>query len=329
MRVDFEKLVARRALVRHHEKAVVEHVDQTEDGVASLHHHHRRAALFTIDKEQLGLAPAFRNLDGKKAAAGRKHDAGPGRKAQPIAEDFRVGRRVSAETMKVHVAMVVLLARGNAAGCRVAGVVEALAGRQPRQRARARVRNRVRKVASGRNVTNPQCRVLVARSGNSVGKQRAVLGWIPPVKRRRAVGGQCVHIEKRAVFPAVALAHVKDRLVLLAFPSRVEKPKLLALASRNRRTQRTGFVPLPQTIAKPRPAGHLVQRFAQVLVLCRGPGLHLGRVTVFEPAIGVGNWNAVDGFHHLVDTSRRERSRKNHRHKYKHLPDLLIMPSQP
>src|SRR5207248_10385703 len=111
---------------------------------------------------------------------------------------------------------------GDAAGRRIARVIETRRIRLPGHRAGAGAVDYVGQISTAGHLTNMKSRLLVAALRETVGDPFAVSARIPPVERDRPVLGEQVRIKKNAIFAMQSFASIKNRLILFALALRVE-----------------------------------------------------------------------------------------------------------
>jgi hypothetical protein len=161
-------------------------------------------------------------------------------------------------------------------------------------------------------------RDLVAGAVRAVGEPLAILRRRKPLDRRQAGLIQAGRIDQDLVLAFVSFPPVHDRLVLIAFAFREEIP----VGAYDRTRDRTDLHERPQALVERLSAGQVVQHRPRVAVLRVGPAGNLRRdfpliagigVVAFEPAVAIGDGNAVE---RLLDRFRLRRGsrRRGARH---------------
>ena len=118
--------------------------------------------------------------------------------------------------------MIVFLPFGDAAGRRIARVIETRRIRLPGHRAGAGAVDYVGQISTAGHLTYMKSRLLVAALRQTVGDDFSVPARIQPVERNRAVLGEQVWIKENAIVAVQSLASIKNRLILFALALRVE-----------------------------------------------------------------------------------------------------------
>ncbi len=170
----------------------------------------------------------------------------------------------------------------------IALVEEAAAVLQPRGPAELRPLDDVRQVLAGRNVANVPLHPVAARIGNRVGGQLAVVGDADAADRNRAVGGHRIRVEQHLRLARQPLLPVQDVLILQTRVVRVEVPR--APPCRCRVALEVGQLHQPRMHLLAH--WNLRQIALRQPVLRIHPALHLGRVDILHPAVGVAHLRA-------------------------------------
>src|ERR1035438_3589487 len=117
------------------------------------------------------------------------------------------------------------------------------------------------------------------------------------------VGAHRIRIEQNFFFPRLTLASVDDVLLLVGCAFAVEE----MTTALDRRTDAIDFFQLGDSLFQPLAARPVVEQFMGVVVLLCDPCASLGRVLIFEPAIGISDRQAVQSLLHVARASNRRR----------------------
>ena len=190
-----------------------------------------------------------------------------------------------------------LLQRAPLAGLVVAAVEEALVVVGPGGLRELDPVQGVRQVAAGVDVAHPPLLPVRAPRGEAVGEQLAVLADVPAGDGDRAVLRQGIGIEDEHAARRQGVDPVEDALVLQAVVAGEEvAPPVL------RRHAVALVVPeLGQPLADRLPLGQAGEKRRGHRVLRRHPVARLLRIEVLQPAVGIGNLDAMVVVH-LLDT---------------------------
>ena len=133
----------------------------------------------------------------------------------------------------------------------------------------------------------------------------------PAAQRVAAVGGPAVRIEQDSLRAAAALPDEDDCLLLGGELPGIE----VAVSPVPGRAQHVDVEQLRESARDGIAAGQAAQVRAREAVLRVHPGLHLGRLLVLEPAVWIGNADAVQGLHRFGATRGRVLQRRGPRHR--------------
>ncbi len=207
--------------------------------------------------------------------------------AEPVQAHLRVARPVGRRDLRVH---------GQPR------VIEALAVRCPR---RARVLAALDDVHAGdhpgRDVHHVKRRLVGVVDLLLVGDARPVPGNLPVAERGAAVRAPGVRVEEHLFRAVGSLFPVHDLLFLVRMPPREEIPRSPVLGGRDDVDVEELLQPRGDRVAP----GQRCEALAGEVVLGLHPGLHLGRLRVLEPAVGVGHRDAVQDVRDVHRSARR------------------------
>ena len=202
--------------------------------------------------------------------------------------------------------MIVLLAGGDRARGRVAGIVEPARVREPGDARGAGARDDVGERPQRVEVEQVEDARLAAVGREPVGEQPAVVAGIVPVERGGAGGVERVHVHRHAVRAMQPVAHVEHGMVLATLAPGVD----VAAAQRRRHADASDAEQSGDAGAELLAPGHGREVRLGARVLRVGPGAGLGTLAVLEPAPGVGNRNPVQHIHGVVATGGHVRGRR-------------------
>ena len=174
-------------------------------------------------------------------------------------------------------------------------VVELRRIRRPRHARILRAFEFVREVFACVYTTHAK-RCLIGVVGlDEIGEQLAVGRGNPAAKRCGTICGELRGVDEDPLLSALVAPGQEGLLGPLRTPH-VEEPAL----PRDRCGDGVHIEQRRETVCEELVALHIVEDGASMCILAIGPGLHLGRFAVFEPAVGVGDGDAMelvnDGF---------------------------------
>ena len=211
--------------------------------------------------------------------------------------DRIVGPR-RAEHVVVHGA-VVLVAR------RISGVREPGAVGLPRHAARPGVGDRLAAITAVGGVEHPQDGVLAAAFARADGDERAIRRGREPVDGVGPVGGADGGIEQHDGRRIGVDRRAPGQQELLDAGRSLEAEEALATDLHGHHDR--PLHQLEEALVPPVPVGAGIERLAGAPVLGGHPLPHLGGITVLQPAVRVGDLDAVEDVDDVVAPGRRER----------------------
>ena len=223
-------------------------------------------------------------------------DLGGARQAVGAGQDRPVGRRIGAEPVIIGLLEeVAILRRG--AGSGIAGVPEPRAVGAPRAAAAAAgtldVGDRAIDLAPGPGIVDVERAHLAAARRQADGDQLAVERRHVPVQRDAAVGRELADVEHHATRGGVARQRQRRQHRLLRL-GKIGQREQLAARDLHPPVGGREAVLQPQQLACHRGAGRLgVEIGARAGVLRRDPCLDGGVVTIFEPALRIGDAHSL------------------------------------
>ena len=207
------------------EQAVTDHLEPGERVDPGDHH-----ATFVGDQvEQVDIdaGPPHRHRHDQPAAVARERHRRPGGLVGEVGEHRPVGRRIGAEVVPPHRAVVLALVGTDVGDGRVPGVGEAAEVGRPRHRGGPGVGDRVGQVVAGVGVEHPQGAALAPTRGDAIGHEASVERGGVPVEGRGLVAGAIVGVDQDpGVAPLVQRPHDQHGLFVIA-PS-IEREDLVA-----------------------------------------------------------------------------------------------------
>ncbi len=242
--------------------------------------------------------PADEHVDEQPGAVGRHRDVGPRLRVGVLGPHDRIVGPWRAEHVVVH-GPVVLVAR------RVAGVGEPGAVGLPCHAAGPGVRDGFAEVAAVGGVEHPQHGVLAAAFARADGDQRSVGRGGEPVDGVRRVGGADGGIEQDDGWDVRVGRRAPGEQELLGAGWALEAEEALATHLHGQHDR-----PLHQrdeALVPPAPVGTGVERLTRVFVLGADPLPDLVGVAVLQPAVRVGDLDAVEDVDDVVAPRWRER----------------------
>mmetsp|Transcript_6598 Transcript_6598/g.27333 ORF Transcript_6598/g.27333 Transcript_6598/m.27333 type:complete len:718 (+) Transcript_6598:973-3126(+) len=256
-----------------------------------------KRALRQRQHHQAVLAAAFHDADQQQAAiVGHLGAEAPFLVIAVLGDEDILGLR-SAQAVVVELLEVVgALERLALLGGIEAGVEEALAIGRPGGAAELDPFDGVRQVLAGGEIAHPPGLPVGAGAGHAIGQQLAVTRGRDATQGHRAVLAQRVGVERHLRRVLQRGGRVEHALGLQAA---VVGPEI-ALALAEGDAELLEVIELGVELAHRQALRHGGEEFVGDLVLLHDPGLGVGAVVVFQPAVGVGHRGVVIGVD-LVD----------------------------
>ena len=228
----------------------------------------------------IGAGPSDEHRDECVPTIASDLHVGPGLRIGQVVPHQRVVGPRRAESMLVDATVVLVIDR-------ITGVEKAGRVGKPADRRGPGVGDLVTQVQTGLHVEHLEHAAFVAALGDPVGHEAAVGRRVIPVDRRRSVGRQGGRVEENHGRNRSIDRRTHDEPVLIGAARSFEGEYSLAgdtTSHRHRRAQQRD-----EALVPPTPIGPGIERLASAFVLGGDPVLRLGRLSVLEPAIRIGD----------------------------------------